>query len=52
MNEKKKNRRDLRNRLQRAQYVIYLRKGYAPGIARKMAREKTDEVCRMVDGGR
>jgi hypothetical protein len=45
MNEKKKNRRDLRNRLQRAQIIILRRKGWPLGSARKMAREYADKIC-------
>jgi uncharacterized protein YhaN len=52
MNEKKKNRRELRNRLQRAQEAIYKKKGYRPALAQKMAREFCDMVCKKVDHAR
>lgn len=48
MNEKQKDRRQLRNRMQRAQEVIFRRKGYRPSIAKKMAREFTDKICKQV----
>lgn len=48
MNDKKKNRRNLRNRLQRAQQVILKRLGYSPGLAKRMARIATDKTCAEV----
>jgi hypothetical protein len=48
VNLRQRNRRDLRHRMQNAQYIIFRRKGYAPGIAKKMAREFTDQLCKQI----
>jgi len=48
MNEKKRNRRDLRNRLQRAEVIILKRQGWSLGHAKKIARERADKICREV----
>ena len=46
MNEKKKNRLQLRRRLIAAEYVILRRKGWPEGTAWRMAKEKCDKVCK------
>ena len=48
MKEKKRNRRDLRNRLQRAEVIILKRQGWSLGHAKKIARERADKICREV----
>ena len=48
MNDKKRNRLRLRQRMIEAQTVIFRRRGYAPQIARKMAREFTDQMCSAI----
>ena len=48
MNDKKKNRRELRNRVQRAEVIILKRQGWSLGHAKKIARERADKICREV----
>ena len=45
MNEKKKHRQRLRQRLELAEYTIYRRNGWPHGTAHKMAKEKVDAIC-------
>lgn len=46
MNERKRNRRELRQRYMRAQKELFVRGGYTPRKAEFLARKEADKVCR------
>lgn len=48
MDEKKRNRQQLRRRLELAEYTIFRRNGWPHGTAHRMAREKVDAICAQI----
>jgi hypothetical protein len=49
MNDKKRNRRSLRQRYMRAQKALFVRAGITPRKAEFLARQEADKICKVTD---